>query len=248
VAESLSTVERMVPAMALGLASARPRRTSCVEFSEASLTAIFVDSISHRRPPGQPVSANSRSRLDEHPMTLCGVMVIVAQYCQRRPETYSAILGYLAFGGHLRDPSSSPRSGRAFHHVAAFDYIILASWRLGRGALLVCHLISRWCFGCKCTALFSSASLLLCSTSLRCLTVAGRVAPGFFFSATPVDNVSCVMRRGRNLAQDLTRDFEFSVGAGRRGWFELSVACESGMLFCLLCRLSSRLGFFLSEY
>ena len=78
VAESLSTMERMVPAMALGLASARHRRTSCVEFSDASSAAIFVDSISHRRPPGQPVSANSRSRLDEYLVMLCGVMVIVA--------------------------------------------------------------------------------------------------------------------------------------------------------------------------
>jgi hypothetical protein len=61
-----------------GLASARHRRTSCVEFSDASSAAIFVDSISHRRPLGQLVSANSRSRLDEHLVTLCGVMVIVA--------------------------------------------------------------------------------------------------------------------------------------------------------------------------
>jgi hypothetical protein len=99
VAESLST---MVSTMALGFASARPRRTYCAEFSEASSTAIFVDSISHRRPPGQPVSANSRSRLDEHPVTLCGVAVRCASGGLRRT---SAVLGYLALGGHLRDPS-----------------------------------------------------------------------------------------------------------------------------------------------
>ena len=41
---------------------------------------------------------------------------------------------------------SHPRSGRAFYRVAAFDFIILASRRLGRGALLACHLISHWRF------------------------------------------------------------------------------------------------------
>jgi hypothetical protein len=159
VAESLST---MVPAM-------------------ASSTAIFVDSISHRRPPGQPVSANSRSRLDEHPVALCGVMVIVAvQCCQRRPETYSAALGHLALGGHLRDPSSSSRSGHTFHGVAAFDFIILASRRLGRGALLACHLISHRCFRYKCTALFSSASLV-------CNKFALSDGGWSFFSATPAN-------------------------------------------------------------
>ena len=80
--------------------------------------------------------------------------------------------------------------------------------------------------------------------------VAGCVAPGFFVSATPVDNVSCVMRCGRNLAQDLTKDFEFSVGVGQTRVVRALGRSREGAGYSSACFvvLSSRLGFFLSEY
>ena len=155
---------------------------------------------------------------------------------------YSAALGHLALGGHLRDPSSSSRSGHAFHRVAAFDCIILASRRLGRAPLLACHLISHRCFRYKCTALFSSASLRFLVCNKFALSDGG----WSFFSATPANKrVLCYTPRpklgsGPNERLSRRRQARLVRTLGR--------SREGGMLFCLLCCLSSRLGFFLSEY
>src|SRR5271155_2367022 len=50
---------------------------------------------------------------------------------------------------------------------------LFASRRLGRGALLTCHPISHWYFRCKCTALFSSASLRLFVLNMFALSDGG---------------------------------------------------------------------------
>jgi hypothetical protein len=188
-----------VPAMALGLTSARSRRTSGVEFSTASLTAIFVD-LRFATSPTWLASVGPTG--ESHWMSIqCRSvvrwLVVATQCCQR----ILGRTGYLALGG--TSPSilifsllavlliTSPSSTSSFQRINALvgaPSSLAISSATGSSDVSAQH----------CSRLV--LSVVSCSTCLCCLMVSCCWGTWLLVFSNACRRPVLCMRCGRNLA------------------------------------------------